>query len=288
MTSHLLRSFSLPAATLVVFAVIALRYLVVAGGAFLLFHRSARFARSPQRLAPAADLRQIRRELGASLSTALVFTAMGVLVLLARRGGHVPAAPASLVAHKGLWFAGSLVLMLLVHDFYFYWAHRLMHVKGLYERVHLVHHKSVDPSPLSAFAFHPTEAVLEALPVFAMLLLVPVSPWAVFAFQLLSLGINVYGHLGVEFTPSWWLDRWPGKLFNTTTHHHLHHRSNKYDFGLYLNVWDRWFGTNHPEYAARFREVTERESLPSGNNLLGNVVAPGRATLGTTEGESLA
>lgn len=247
----------------IVFVVVMLRYLLVAGGAFLFFHRNDRYERSPRRLARPADARQVRRELLSSLSTAAVFAAMGLIIARVRRAGLGPHASEWLRAHPALWFFGSLALMLLVHDLYFYWAHRLMHTRALYERVHLVHHKSNNPSPLSAFAFHPTEAVLEALPVFSLLLLVPLMPWAIFVFQLLSLAINVYGHLGIELTPRWWLDSWAGKLFNTTTHHHLHHRSNKYNFGLYLNVWDRMFGTNHPEYESTFRAVTTREALPA-------------------------
>jgi sterol desaturase/sphingolipid hydroxylase (fatty acid hydroxylase superfamily) len=262
MLSRLSPSTPLYVTAAIVFAVIALRYVLFAGGAFLFFHRSARYANSPRRLARPADAKQVERELLSSLSTVAVFTAMGLVIAHARRVGLTPVAPEWLRAHPALWFFGSLALMLFVHDLYFYWAHRLMHTKWLYERVHLVHHKSNNPSPLSAFAFHPSEAVLEALPVFVLLLTVPVTPWAILVFQMLSLAINVYGHLGVELTPRWWLDRWPGKVFNTTTHHHMHHRSNKYNFGLYLNVWDRLFGTNHPEYAAKFRAVTERDALP--------------------------
>lgn len=32
----------------------------------------------------------------------------------------------------------------------------------------------------------------------------------------------------------------------------------KGNYGLYFNVWDRLMGTNHPDYEARFREVTTR------------------------------
>ncbi|MFO0558542.1 MAG: sterol desaturase family protein [Polyangiales bacterium] len=262
MLSRLSPSIPFYVAALIVFVVIALRYVVFAGSAFLLFHRSERWANDPRRLARPADKKQVKRELLASLSTVAVFTGLGLVIAAARRAGLTPVASEWLRSHPALWFVGSLSLMLFVHDLYFYWAHRLMHTKWLYERVHLVHHKSNNPSPLSAFAFHPSEAVLEALPIFVVLLTVPVTPWAIFVFQMLSLAINVYGHLGVELTPRWWLDRWTGKLFNTTTHHHLHHRSNKYNFGLYLNVWDRLFGTNHPEYAAKFRAVTERDALP--------------------------
>ena len=52
--------------------------------------------------------------------------------------------------------------MILLHDTYFYWAHRAMHHPKIYRHVHLVHHLSQNPSPWAAFAFHPFEAVIEA------------------------------------------------------------------------------------------------------------------------------
>ena len=41
-------------------------------------------------------------------------------------------------------------LMLLVHDTYFYWTHRLMHHRLLFKTFHLIHHKSTNPSSWAA------------------------------------------------------------------------------------------------------------------------------------------
>ncbi|MCX6197873.1 MAG: hypothetical protein NTY88_01450 [Bacteroidetes bacterium] len=38
-----------------------------------------------------------------------------------------------------------------------------MHLKKVYPYVHLIHHKSVNPTPWAAFAFHPLEAVGQVL-----------------------------------------------------------------------------------------------------------------------------
>jgi lathosterol oxidase len=56
----------------------------------------------------------------------------------------------------------SLALMLLLHDAWFYWTHRLMHHPKIFRHVHLVHHRSINPSPWAAYSFHPIEAVIEA------------------------------------------------------------------------------------------------------------------------------
>ena len=52
-------------------------------------------------------------------------------------------------------------IMFFVHDTYFYWIHRMMHHPVLFKWFHLVHHKSTNPSPWAAYAFHPLEAILE-------------------------------------------------------------------------------------------------------------------------------
>jgi hypothetical protein len=47
-----------------------------------------------------------------------------------------------------------------------------------------------------------------------------------------------------------------GKFFNTTTNHIMHHQHIRMNYGLYFNFWDRLMGTNHPQYEARFTELT--------------------------------
>jgi lathosterol oxidase len=44
------------------------------------------------------------------------------------------------------------------------------------------------------------------------------------------------------------------------SHHHFHHARNRGNFGLYFTWWDRWCGTEDPEYLrygdARFSRPT--------------------------------
>jgi hypothetical protein len=81
-----------------------------------------------------------------------------------------------------------------------------------------------------------------------------------------QIAFNVVGHTGYEFYPSWLLDSWLGRFLNTPTNHIQHHESFRGNFSLYFNLWDRLMGTNHPEYAARFREVTTRPALSAGES----------------------
>jgi sterol desaturase/sphingolipid hydroxylase (fatty acid hydroxylase superfamily) len=242
-----------------VFVLNLLRYVLIAGPAFVLFHRFTPKRMLSRRLGPGpAEGTQARREVFYSLLSLGVFALVGVLMYALSQAGL--SRLYSDDRHGPVWFVLSVPVMLVMHDTYFYWTHRLMHWKPLFKHVHRVHHLSHDPSPLAAYAFHPLEALIEAgiAPLIALTL--PVHRDAFLVFFTLSLVINVTGHLGFELYPRGLMRtplRW---LLTTTTHHHQHHQKTKWNFGLYFNVWDRLLGTNHPDYVATYEAVTERAS----------------------------
>lgn len=162
------------------------------------------------------------------------------------------------------WLVLSIGLTLVVHDAYFYWMHRLMHHPRLYRMVHLVHHKSVNPSPWAAYAFHPLEAVIEAGIVPLLLLMMPLHPIAFFAFVTLMLWFNVYGHLGYElFSPKVYthpLGRW----LNSSVYHNLHHEKFYGNYGLYFTWWDVLCGTLRADSLSKVAEVQGRTASPEG------------------------
>lgn len=133
-----------------------------------------------------------------------------------------------------------------------------MHHPKIFRHVHLVHHRSTNPSPWAAYSFHPLEAVIEAGIFVLIVFTIPAHVSALLVFLVYMIVRNVLGHLGIEFLPKRFLkNRW----FNwhtTTTHHDLHHKSFDHNYGLYFTWWDRWFGTEHPAYEQVFEEVTSR------------------------------
>jgi Delta7-sterol 5-desaturase len=54
----------------------------------------------------------------------------------------------------------------------------------------------------------------------------------------------VYGRLGVEVVSVKWQNKFPFKYINGPTSHSLHHRKYQGNFGLYVNWWDKWMGTD--------------------------------------------
>lgn len=163
-----------------------------------------------------------------------------------------------ITAYSWAWYAAAYPIMLVVHDAYFYWTHRLMHHPRLFKYFHLVHHRSTNPSPWAAYAFHPLEAVVEAgiLPVFVFMM--PLHVTHIGIFFLIMIIYNVYGHLGYELYPRGFNRSRIGKWINTSINHNLHHQYFKGNYGLYFLWWDRWMGTIRSDYDQRFEEVKTR------------------------------
>ena len=205
--------------------------------------------------------RDLRRELAYSASTVLIFAALGAAVFALFIQGHV-------VIYRRpdqygwLWLAASFPLLLLWHDSYFYWTHRLLHSAALFARVHGVHHRSRNPSPWAAYAFHPLEAVVNGLVMPLALLAVPLHWSVMLAFALHQIVRNAHGHLAIETLPHGFARHLFFGRFTTTTHHHLHHETARGNYGLWFTWWDRWCGTERADYLARFDAATPPKPAP--------------------------
>ena len=248
------------------------RYLLVAGFMWLLLHvllkrrlahRLIAAAQDPDGPAPARRLlpvgwpaaSELRREIVYSLGTLFVFAALGMAVIGGLWQGHI-------VIYRQpdrygwLWLLASLPLMLLWHDFYFYWTHRLLHTNAWLRRVHSVHHRSRQPSPWAAYSFHPLEALINGLVTPLALLVVPLHWSVLLLFSLHQILRNAHGHAAVETMPRGFARHFLGRHFTTTTHHHMHHETARGNYGLWFTWWDRWCGTERADYHARFDAVT--------------------------------
>ncbi|MEN0055741.1 MAG: sterol desaturase family protein [Mucilaginibacter sp.] len=163
--------------------------------------------------------------------------------------------------HSKVYFFLAFPIMMLMHDTYFYWIHRLMHSPLLFKTFHLVHHRSTNPSPLAAYAFHPLEAVLESLIFVIYLFTIPVHPIHIAVYFAFSMFYNVYGHLGFELFPNGFNKHWLGKWMITSVCHNQHHHYFKGNYGLYFTFWDRSMGTLRSDYDTTFEEVTSRKRI---------------------------
>lgn len=143
-----------------------------------------------------------------------------------------------------LWLLLSLPVMMVLHDTYFYWAHRLMHHPRIYKHVHLVHHRSTNPSFFATQAFHPTEAFFEIIWILPVFIFMPLNFYVYLIFTVISGLLNAVGHSGLEVLPPSQRKNPVLRFFNSSTHHNDHHRyPSATNLGLYFTFWDRLMGT---------------------------------------------
>ncbi len=195
--------------------------------------------------------RQLMREAMFSVRSVAVFSTVGLITFFLDKAGALPGP--YLAAQWGpVWFVAALVLMIVGHDAWFYWSHRLIHDPRLFRRFHRRHHKSHNPSPFTAYSFDIGEAAINGLFVPVWLILVP-TPWPVVGlFMLHQIVRNTIGHCGYELYPATRAGTPLCDWMTTVTHHDLHHAQAGWNYGLYFTFWDRMMRTEHPDYHARF------------------------------------
>ncbi len=133
-----------------------------------------------------------------------------------------------------------LLLLLVAEDFCFYWFHRASHKIGILWASHVTHHSS-DQFNLSVGlrqSWIPFLAILFWLP----LALLGFKPEHILTAQALSLSYQFLMHTQLVNLPRFW-----GYLFNSPSHHRVHHGMNAQyldrNFGGVLILWDKLFGS---------------------------------------------
>jgi Delta7-sterol 5-desaturase len=240
--------------------IIGLRYFLIAAiGYFICYkwlYKKIAYKKIQQKLPLQKDY---IREIVYSSITIIIFSAIAY-TLLAEPMVHYTTYYKNISEKGMLWFWLAFPIMLVMHDAYFYITHRLMHHKKLFNLFHLLHHKSTNPSPWAAFAFHPLEAVVEAGIIIVFLFTIPVHLFHLFFFFLFMMVYNVYGHLGWELYPKGFSKSVVGKWINTSVNHNQHHQYFKGNYGLYFLWWDRLFNTIRTDYDAAFEKATHTKT----------------------------
>lgn len=118
----------------------------------------------------------------------------------------------------------------LWRGFHFYFAHRFIHIRGLYKYVHCLHHRNIDIEPMAGLCMHP----VEHLYYFAC-----VGPSLVFfmsPFHFMWNGVHLL--LSPAASHSGWEDHMQSDQF-----HYLHHAKFECNYGSASMPLDRVFGT---------------------------------------------
>ncbi|MEO5996277.1 MAG: sterol desaturase family protein [Chitinophagaceae bacterium] len=237
------------------------RYFLVAGIAFsvfyLLFKRTKRFKKIQSRF---PRLKDYTRDIAYAIITIFIFALVFLVIfdspVIMRHTWFYR----QISEHSWFYFFLAFPLLFVLHDTYFYRTHRSMHHKKLFRLFHHVYHHSTNPSPWSAYAFHPLEALVEAGIFVLFLFVMSIHPLHIFMFFFLMTVNNAYGHLGFERYPRGFKKSSIGKWINTSINHNLHHPFFKGNYGLYFTCWDRLKGTLRPDYDMHFEEVTAKNN----------------------------
>jgi len=243
--------------TMAIFAVVIGRYLLIAGGFYTYFYIWRKEYWSKRKLGAKNYTRQqFRRELFYSLITAGLFAVTGSLMVVAWQHGYTKIYLE--VARYGYWYLPlSLLLYLLIHETYYYWLHRWMHRPAVFKVVHKVHHLSTTTSPWTAFSFHPLEGLLQAVFLPLLLIVMPMHLYVILLQLTIMTFSSVINHLDIEVYPKNFQKHLLGKWLIGATHHALHHKQFKYNYGLYFTFWDKWKCTESPLFKTLFDEKTK-------------------------------
>ena len=233
------------------------RYAITAGAAFLLLLVFAGQL-AGRKIRPDSPKReQMRREFWASLRTSAIFALGGVISVMGSAAGFLKSYDdPSKFGWGYFWF--SLGALIVLHDTWFYFTHRLIHDPRLFRRFHRLHHKSHNPSPFTAYSFDVGEAAINAAFVPLTLLVLPVSQPAILLFLTHMIVRNVAGHSGYELFPAWRNGRPVFDWLTSVTHHDLHHAQAGWNYGLYFTFWDRAMKTEHPLYHEKFAAAVRK------------------------------
>lgn len=239
---------------------IGMRYLISAGIAFLIFYilfKGKIPYRKIQEKFP--SFTDYRRDVFYSMVTTGIIAVVAIISFVYLKPYHV--LYDSLSDKSIFYWLLTVFPIFFIHDFYFYCIHRLMHHPRLFKYIHKIHHQSSNPSPWTAYAFHPLEAIVEALIITILVFTVPTHALVIIAFMLFQIIYNVYGHLGFEIFPKNFHRTRIGKYINTSVAHNLHHHKFHGNYGLYTLIWDRVFGTLRDDYNESYEKATERPEI---------------------------
>lgn len=143
-----------------------------------------------------------------------------------------------------VWWAW--VLLLFAEDFTYYWNHRIAHTSRLFWASHVVHHSSQKYN-LSTALRQTWSGSFYTFIFWSPLVLLGFNPLMILMQMSISLLYQYWIH--TELIKK--MPRWFEFLFNTPSHHRVHHATNpqyldRNHAGIFI-IWDRMFGTFEPE-----------------------------------------
>jgi len=244
--------------TLTTFLIIFFRYLLISGVYHYIFYRLLRDKIKERMINfKPKEVQQFRTEIIRSAITSFIFAVSGTVLLILWQGGHT-GIYLEWSAYPIWYLPVSLLAAMLIHETYYYWLHRWMHRPKIYQLVHKWHHDSIETTSFTAFSFHPIESILQALMIPVLIIFLPMHLSVLLLFLVIMTISATINHAGIEIYPAFFNRHWLGQWIIGATHHDLHHKQFRYNFGLYFTFWDRWMKTESPKSDEWFEQHTNR------------------------------
>ncbi|MBF0274994.1 MAG: sterol desaturase family protein [Nitrospinae bacterium] len=145
----------------------------------------------------------------------------------------------------------TVIFSVVLLDFVIYLQHIIVHKIPLLWRLHRMHHSDLDYDVTTGTRFHPIEIILSmAIKILTVFILgVPVI--AVILFEVILNASAMFNHGNIKLPAV--ADKIIRSLFVTPDMHRVHHsvipEETDSNFGFFISVWDKLFGTykEHPE-----------------------------------------
>lgn len=170
--------------------------------------------------------------------------------------------------------AAQVVLLVVLGEFFYYWAHRFAHEYGLLWRLHSTHHSPSRLYWFNADRFHPFDMILlsaaRAIP--AIFLGAEAAPIVVQGLLVAYCGKLQHANVDMRFGIL-------NQVFATADWHRWHHSTaqTQCNYGNILILWDRVFGTAYlPQdgHAPDELGLVDMPAFPTG--YFGQLLAPFR------------
>lgn len=160
------------------------------------------------------------------------------------------------------------IMAFIAYDFFYYWAHRMSHQVNLFWGGHSVHHQSEEYNLSVALRQSSTQTI------WTFAFYIPMAIVGVHPIILVSVsGFNLLYQFWIHTESINKLPRWFEAVFNTPSHHRVHHARNpkyidKNHAGTFI-VWDKLFGTFKAEEERPVYGITK--NLNSWNPIWANI-----------------
>ena len=173
----------------------------------------------------------------------------------------------------------KIILAIILLDGAIYAQHVATHKIPLLWRLHKVHHADRDIDVTTGARFHPIEILISMLYKIVVVIALGAPAVAVFIFEVILNASAMFNHANWKMPQP--LDKVLRLLIVTPDMHRVHHSvihgETDSNYGFFLSVWDRLFGTYIPQPKAGHDEMViglDTLQSPDPGTLIWSLTAP--------------